>query len=220
MSRQLHRWLNNSNPPYQEGLEIFREVGNNSAMLHLLSLGATRHNARLLRTELTRVARVLQPHPDPMPARAAEKKPASPPVVSTPRPAAPPTEDEVAETVDALRKIMKEAFKRANYLHLVDLASEKEEVRKNAAREILELFDGKIVQITNQLQYYEKHKQLPVDHYLAFKKKKKTVVELMQDRNNLRSRMSKYKNRPDKQADLLLWAAEIKDLDKQLDAFQ
>jgi hypothetical protein len=205
MEKELCRWLEMEDPNYQNGISILEHYSANKTLIYLLSLGKTRANFSMLREELYDIKAAI----------TKDQAPVQPVADQSHRP---PVDTAQHAVYIQLRDIMKTAFKRANYLHIKDLQSNNIKTREAAAKEILILFNGKIAPITNQIQYYEQHGTLPEHHFLSIPVSLPTPKKMMQEILNLRTKISRYKTRADKSADIIEWTARIEMLQKQIDA--
>ena len=192
----IFNWLQQSHPSYQEGIALLEKYKPLSYLIDLCKSRVSKHNYSSLKSELQTLY---------------DKKPAKKSNISEPDLSVP----------EQLERIMKIEFKRLNHIFMVNLRSSDEREREEAAEQILRGFEKVIHPIQRDLKYFKINKKLPDVHYLTvIADKKITPADIKQQILNLRTNISKQKNKPNRQADVQKWLLQKSELEKKLDAIQ
>ena len=192
----VFNWLQQSHPSYQDGIALLEKYKPLSYLVDLCKARASKHNYNSLKSELQKLY---------------DKNTAE----------TPSSEKTELSVPEQLERILKTEFKRLNHIFMVNLRSSDEREREEAAEQILKGFDKVIHPIQRDLKYFKINKKLPDVHYLTVTVDRKiTPADIKQQILNLRTNISKQKNKPNRQADVQKWMLQKAELEKQLDAIQ
>lgn len=183
--KEISEWLEKKNPSFTDGLQLLETYKPKSFAIALCKSRTSEYNLNLIRKELLSLVSI------PVHSDKAENI----------------TDESVL--VEKLDRIMKDEFKRANHLFMTSLRSTDQKEREAAAAQILKSFGSVIRPIQQDLKYYKKHKKLPENHYLTIKVTEDiSDVDIKQQILNLRSQISKNKNKPQRQSDVAKWKTQ------------
>lgn len=183
--KEISEWLENKNPSYTDGLQLLQIHKPKSFAISLCKARTSAYNLNLIRKELSSLVSL------PIQMTASEK------ITETP------------VLVEKLNRIMKDEFKRANHLFMTSLRSSDHKEREEAAAHILKSFSKVIHPIQKDLKYYKNFKKLPENHYLTIKVTEEiSDVDIKQQILNLRSQISKNKNKPDRKSEVEKWKTQ------------
>lgn len=136
-----------------------------------------------------------------------------------------PIPENAPAAVQALENEWKALYKRAATLHQQLQYAESDEKRAEMCAEIVDTFEQGIDPIWSHLDEYKRTGKLPEEPKKSLLDKAKemvlgkkpfaemTPIELMKEQGNLRSRISKNKDKSKRQKDVDAWRAELKEVE-------
>lgn len=183
---EISNWINQRHPSYTAGIELLEKHKPKSFAISLCKARVSEYNMNLLKKELQTIL-------DKQPKIEVDAE-----IVLA--------DSTIAEKLSRIRK---DEFKRLNHLFMVSLRSSDHAEREAAAEQILKGFEKVIHPIQKDLKYYKNFKKLPENHYLTIKVTEEiSDVDIKQQILNLRSQISKNKNKPSKKADVDKWTEQ------------
>lgn len=211
----IREWLITPNPPYETGLQLFKQYGGSSVVFGILQKGGpTFYNRGRLMKELVELKEKLKAEPSP-----SERIKTHTPIDTE------KTTWRKAEDINAYPEVLHPAYTRMqelyaliNHLHpqLDRLYLTHQGECFDSVQKILKAWK-EIDEIYTLLHYYDDHKQVLPNRYT------KTEKDLPYDRDaikqrqlNLRTYISRSKGKPSKYEKVREWEAELKKLDAML----
>ncbi|WP_420154147.1 hypothetical protein [Siphonobacter sp.] len=201
---EISRWL--QDPDYEKGVALYDRFGNSSSLKVLFHSGESSLSRPKLKQALTELASQL---PAAKPSVATVAKPIE--HLKSVRPSQLP--DAPAE-VKALVQKRREHYDemRVQHSRLKHLSTDIE--RFEAAKQIISQ-EGPIWELWEQTNYYDEHlKLLPPAPTVQVENPDRAT--LRQKLTNLRTYVSKHKKNPAREADVLAWQAQIRQLEDQI----
>lgn len=204
MVQEINRWLN-SDQDYAAGVALYHEHGESDVRKRMFASGFSSFNHDKLVQSLKELAAATISEPDakaaPEPAKTSEKTPAKPAKVT---PANPELYEQIMVQLRALFDERTITHSRLDSTRLSD------QQRLKLALRIHELVP-EIKKLQQVRQYVLEHGKMPEE-------KGRTIIDendkacLIQHRNNLRSKCSKLKKKPEKASELEALKSEIERL--------
>lgn len=204
-----------NNHEFLRGVEIYREQGGSAVLLEMFErYGATPFNVKKLGKELGVVGTsetlapvgVLGTSETLAPVGASGLGSRIPPLSRTGKPGM--TGEDSVEL--DFKKRMKPLFDEASFLHSKKLSEDVPiEERREAAFRILTIHEDELPLIYKERDYYRKHGHLPKVNTEAKEAYETDPFKMVKRQGNLRTYISKYKNKADRADDVMAWRDEL-----------
>lgn len=189
---QLHQWLAEKNPSYDDGLRLLQEFGFSEVKIDTIK------RLKGTRLAITKMQSWLEP-------------------LSKNKPAVRQHYHSTNETVKALDDTWRRNYKTANQLFqtIIKNSISTEQQKGEAALKILDIFQNDIEPIWKDLKHFDEHGTLPEVHSLT-PAKEMSLVDKIKRQNTLRTYLSKYKDNPDKAAKCDQWKQELSMIETEI----
>lgn len=209
----IEDWLN-TGCDYTIGVDIFLQQGSNQTLKKLFQKGENSFTRKKLREELENILEALKPNEIVLETLKQNEVSADEFTIHTQHKNLKYSVNDFPKDLQDLDKKRKKYFAKAVYLKNTLITQSKLDRRKSLA-EIKYIMRDVIPDIYKQLDYfYESGEKLNV-----VSEEKENIADLVRQRNNARTRVSKYKGEKGKETLLKKWETKLNQLDYKIENF-